>query len=82
MTSYGITSLPVCDHMQRAQYIEESRASNCNTRPAMVSCCGEDTLHDSLRVMLEHSVHHVYVLNSDDVPIGVVFFVDVIRHSV
>ena len=51
-----------------------SRKANC-----IVSCKSNDTLITVLRIMLHEEVHHIYILEND-VPIGVVSFIDILKH--
>ena len=63
------------------EFVEYSRQRAKNPRAALsiVVCEEIDTLDTALSIMLENEVHHIYVLNIKQVPIGVVSFVDVLR---
>lgn len=61
-------------------YLAESRRDAGNARPvhAIVSCTKDEDVLTVLRLMMHEAVHHVYVLQ-DDVPVGVLSLVDVLR---
>ena len=62
-----------------SDYVRGSRSESKVARDPIVSCSASDTLYTALDIMLEKQVHHVYILDTDRRPIGVVSFVDILR---
>jgi CBS domain-containing protein len=62
-------------------FVESSRADANVSRNAncIVSCKKNDTLISVLHTMIHEEVHHVYILE-EDIPIGVVSFIDILKH--
>ena len=62
-------------------FVTASRKDARNARDVecVVSCRPSDDMVIALRIMLHHRVHHVYVLDWDGRPLGVVSFVDILK---
>ena len=63
------------------QFVTESRADASISREVhtIVSCSASDSVADVLHKMLHEHVHHVYILDRRNTPVGVVSFVDILR---
>lgn len=63
------------------QFVSESRADASISREThtIVSCSPSDSVDDVLHKMLHEHVHHVYILDCGNTPVGVVSFVDILR---
>jgi predicted transcriptional regulator len=66
--------------LELTAYVSLSRAeTGAREANVVVSCTASDNFKDILRTMLHHNVHHVYVLDDEDRPCGVVSFLDILR---
>lgn len=68
-------------HQTVMTFVENSRrdANISRNVNCIVSCKADDSLITVLRIMLHEEVHHIYLLE-DDVPLGVISFVDILQH--
>jgi len=60
-------------------YLEHIRKTQEHTP---IYCKPSDTLHDVVGKIVEHHIHHVFVVDDNNVPVGVVGITDILREVV
>ena len=75
----GTPGVVVTDSVLR--FVDVSRRAAGINRSVcdVIQCHKDDTLASALELMLTNAVHHVYLVNDEERPEGVVSFVDILN---